>query len=149
MLFSRTVVMENFELEKELSEAVNEGRWKSDQEREEQKATRTEQARDKFKLTERKRQMHQRQWASLGLLTGACLLPPLWPVALVGSAMMFPRTLKRLALFSVFFASSCSVLIGSVIWLTVIAPQRNLAPSSNQREWPSPVITNRGIPADK
>ncbi|HJN35597.1 MAG: hypothetical protein AB8E74_10475 [Prochlorococcus sp.] len=140
--------MANSDLERELRQAVAAGRWKTDEEKDAEQAVAKQQTRLAQKLLARDRQVRRRQWASLGLLTGACLVPPLWPVALVGSAMMFPRTSKRLLLCSLLLTASGALLIGSLLWLTLFTPQKLPAPSATPKSFPASGLPNQRAAGD-
>lgn len=71
----------------ELEQARRLGRWETDEDR-------------RLLLEHDARQLLNRagRGLALGLVVSAWLVPPLWPVALLGSLRAFPRTTRRLLL---------------------------------------------------
>ena len=92
------------QLEQELEEARQHGRWLSDDERH----AIAEEQRERAVLAERQRN-HRRK---LIILTAVCVvIPPLWPVALgLTLYLLFPRTTKRVGL-----AAGISLLVGGLL----------------------------------
>jgi len=98
------------QLEQDLEQARQLGRWLSDDER----AAQAEQQRKLASLAEQQRLRRRK----LLILTGVCvLIPPLWPVALgLTLYLLFPRTTKRLGL-----VAGLSLLVGGVLVAGLIA----------------------------
>ena len=98
------------QLEQDLEQARQLGRWLSDDER----AAQAEQQRQLASLAEQQRLRRRK----LLILTGVCvLIPPLWPVALgLTLYLLFPRTTKRLGL-----VAGLSLLVGGVLVAGLIA----------------------------
>ena len=107
-------VMFDPQLERELEQARQHGRWLADDER----AALDQERQDALARANR----HQQTRRKLLVLTGVCLLlPPLWPLALgLTLYLLFPRTTKRFGLMAgVIVLAGAAVLMVLVLSLLV------------------------------
>lgn len=94
--------------ERELAEARRLGRWETEEDR---RLVREQEARVVLNKAGRA--------GSVGLVVVAWCVPPLWPVALVGSLRLFPRTTRRVLLSLV--ATGALGVVGLVLLVGVVS----------------------------
>jgi hypothetical protein len=101
--------------ERELQEALEHGRWLSDEERQAMALERDQQ----LLLARGER---QRRHGLLILLVVALLLPPLWPLALgLTALLLFPRTTRRIAVLGLVLLALGTLVSMALIVMALMA----------------------------
>ena len=112
--------MSSQQLERELNQAREMGRWLSDDE--------LEQMENKEFLTRQEQDQSSQRRLKLVLLTGVCVvIPPLWPVALgLSLHLLFPQTFRRLLwlaggslLLFALFGVGVGIILTSILWTVI------------------------------
>ena len=102
-------------LERELEQARRDGRWLSDDERQELVA-------ERLHLQQSALADQQRRRSLLILLVVSLLLPPFWPLALGLTAyLLFPRTTRRLTVVALALTGVGVVLLVALIVTLLVA----------------------------
>ena len=108
------------QLERELNQAREMGRWLSDDE--------LEQLEHEQRLTRQEQEQDSQRRLKLGLFTVVCVvIPPLWPVALgLCHHLLFPQTFRRLLWFAggsllllALLAAGVSIVVVSLLWMLI------------------------------
>ena len=112
--------MSSQRLERELTRAVEMGRWLSDDE--------LEQIELEQRLNRQQQQQDAQRRLKLGLFTAVCVvIPPLWPVALgLSLHLLFPQSFRRLLWFAggsllllTLLGAAVSVTVVSLLWMLI------------------------------
>ena len=112
--------MSSQQLERELNQAREMGRWLSDDE--------LEQLEHEQRLIRQEQEQDSQRRLKLGLFTVVCVvIPPLWPVALgLCLHLLFPQTFRRLLWFAggsvlllALLAAGVSIVVVSLLWMLI------------------------------
>ena len=112
--------MSSQQLERELNQAREMGRWLSDDE--------LEQLEHEQRLIRQEQEQDSQRRLKLGLFTVVCVvIPPLWPVALgLSLHLLFPQTFRRLLWFAggsvlllALLAAGVSIAVVSLLWMLI------------------------------
>tara|TARA_Y100000746_G_scaffold117243_1_gene100384 strand:- start:211 stop:564 length:354 start_codon:yes stop_codon:yes gene_type:complete len=112
--------MSSQQLERELNQAREMGRWLSDDE--------LEQLEHEQRLIRQEQEQDSQRRLKLGLFTVVCVvIPPLWPVALgLSLHLLFPQTFRRLLWFAggsvlllALLAAGVSIAVVSMLWILI------------------------------
>ena len=112
--------MSSQQLERELNQAREMGRWLSDDE--------LEQLEHEQRLIRQEQEQDSQRRLKLGLFTVVCVvIPPLWPVALgLCLHLLFPQTFRRLLWFAggsllllALLAAGVSIAVVSMLWILI------------------------------
>ena len=112
--------MSSQQLERELNQAREMGRWLSDDE--------LEQLAHEQRLIRQEQEQDSQRRLKLGLFTVVCVvIPPLWPVALgLCLHLLFPQTFRRLLWFAggsvlllALLAAGVSIAVVSMLWILI------------------------------
>ena len=112
--------MSSQRLERELTRAVEMGRWLSDDE--------LEQIEQEQRLNRQEQQQEAQRRVKLGLFTVVCVvIPPLWPVAVgLSLHLLFPQSFRRLLWFAggslfllALLGAAVSIAVVSLLWMLI------------------------------